>query len=144
VDTGLEHFLTYMQAVNRHMRMSAFDQNQQIITRVQWLLLRHLHRKGDMTIGQLATHLDVRGSTMSQLLDRMEKAGYVKREQDAQDARVKFIRLTHSGEQIIARTEAIWLEALAEPFEHLSEDEKEALVRLMKKLYDHLPKKGEG
>jgi DNA-binding MarR family transcriptional regulator len=140
---NLESLLAYLQAINRHLRTAAFDQSQQPITRVQWLLLRHLHCKDGMTIGQLAAHLDVRASTMSQMLDRLEKTGYVTREQDALDARVKIIKLTRTGQEIILKTEVTWKESLAEPFGHLNEEEKEMLVRLMKKLSDHLPKRGD-
>ncbi|WP_199613846.1 MarR family winged helix-turn-helix transcriptional regulator [Paenibacillus alkalitolerans] len=139
----LEQFLAYFQAINRHLRSAAFDQNQQPITRVQWLLMRQLHRRGGMTIGQLAEHLDVRPSTMSQMLDRLEKSGYVARKPDAQDARVKVINLTETGSEMIRKTEVTWMEALSEPFGHLGEDEREMFVRLMKKLSDHLPKKGD-
>jgi DNA-binding MarR family transcriptional regulator len=143
MESELEQFVAYLQALNRHLRSAAFDQNKQPITRVQWLLMKKLYLKGGRTIGQLAEHLDVRPSTMSQMLDRLEKSGYVSRESDPQDARVKMIKLTETGRKIIIETDSIWIESLAEPFERLEEEEKKMLVQLMKKLSDHLPKRGD-
>jgi DNA-binding MarR family transcriptional regulator len=143
METELEQFVACLQALNRHLRSAAFDQNKQPVTRVQWLLLRKLHHKGGRTIGQLAEHLDVRPSTMSQMLDRLEKLGYVTRESDPQDARVKLIQLTESGRSIILETESNWTRSLAEPFEKLNEEERNTIVGLMKKLSDHLPKRGD-
>lgn len=143
MEAGIEQFVAYLQAVNRHLRSTAFDASRTSVTRVQWLLLRHLQRMGGRTIGQLAGHLDVRASTMSQMLDRLEKAGLVTREADESDARVKIIRLTPEGAGVIARTETAWAEGLAEPFRAFTEEERETLLRLMKKLNDHLPRRGD-
>ncbi len=140
-DHNLEQFIASMQALNRQMRSAAFDQAQQPITRVQWLLMRHLNRRGGRTIGQLADHLDVRASTMSQMLDRLEKLGYLIRVQDVHDARVKIIQLTQSGIDMINQTESIWMEALSGPFEQLSAEEKHMLTGLMTKLVNHLPRR---
>lgn len=139
----LDQFLVHLQALNRYLRGAAFDPSRRPITKVQWLLMRHLHRSGGLTIGQLAEKLDVRASTMSQMLDRLEKSGYVVRAADPQDARVKMITLTEAGRDVIAQTELIWTEALSEPFGGLDAEEREALVRLMRKLSDRLPKRGE-
>jgi len=144
LDANLEQFLASLQAVNRHLRSSTWEaQRQQPLTKVQWLLLRQLQRRGAATIGQLAAHLDVRASTMSQMLDRLERSGFVTRVQDETDARVKNIMLTEVGRETIQRTEAVWRAALAEPFERLDAEDREALVRVMKKLSDRLPGCGE-
>jgi DNA-binding MarR family transcriptional regulator len=139
----LEHFVDYLQSLNRYLRSAAFDENKQTITRVQWLLLRQLHRSGGKTIGQLAAHLDVRASTMSQMIDRMEKMKYVVRHNCREDARVKMVKLTSVGTTLITQMEAAWIESLAEPFNHFNMEEKQQLVHLMAKLANHLPRKGE-
>ncbi|MCZ8515917.1 MarR family transcriptional regulator [Paenibacillus filicis] len=137
----LEQFITHMQAINRFLRSNVFDQQNTPLTRVQWLLLRNLNRTGPRTVGQLAVHLDVRPSTMTQMIDRLEKAGLVYRESSEPDARVRFVSLTEEGLSIIRRTEALWAESLTEPFERLSESERYQLVEYMKRLAEALPKK---
>ncbi|WP_020618050.1 MarR family winged helix-turn-helix transcriptional regulator [Paenibacillus daejeonensis] len=134
----MEQFVAHLQRVNRHLRSSVFEGNQQPVTRVQWLLMRHLKRSGGSTIGQLAERLDVRASTMSQMLDRLEKQGYLVRQQDPADARVKLIRLTEEGHSVIAQTEKHWLDSLAEPFNKLEPEEREQLARLMQRLADQI------
>ncbi|OUS78624.1 hypothetical protein B1748_00675 [Paenibacillus sp. MY03] len=139
----LEHFVGHMQRIQRYLRSEAFHRNQPELTRVQWMLLRHLRCTEGRTIGQLAAHLDVRASTMSQMIDRLELMKHVVRENSPEDARVKLVKLTPSGEETIAGMEAAWLESLEEPFAHFNEDEKRQLVALMEKLSSHLPRKGD-
>lgn len=139
MEPSVEQFVASLQAVNRHLRSAAFDAGREPLTRVQWLLLRKLQRGGAATIGQLAAHLDVRASTMSQMLDRLERSGYITRAQDAEDARIRIVQLTETGRSIIRHTEDVWKEALTEPFGKLPQPEREQLVHLMRKLSEQLP-----
>jgi DNA-binding MarR family transcriptional regulator len=55
------------------------------------------------TIGDLAAHLFVRHHSAVELVDRVESAGYVRRQRDERDARVARVVLTRRGEEQIAR-----------------------------------------
>jgi DNA-binding MarR family transcriptional regulator len=137
----LHSFVMNMQAINRYLRSMASDQSENPVTRVQWLLLRHLQRHGSCTIGELAEHLDVRSSTMSQMVDRLEKNGIVYRSAGQKDARVKTVALCEKGKEIIQEREKLWVDSLAQPFQNFSIEEKETLLNLMDKLVSHIPKK---
>ncbi|BCJ87559.1 MarR family winged helix-turn-helix transcriptional regulator [Effusibacillus dendaii] len=140
----LEQFLISLQSVNRYLRSGMLDGQESFpITRVQWLILRHIWRSRKRTIGELASHLNVRSSTMSQMIDRLEKSGLVYRSTDTADTRIKIIRLTDKGNETIRHVESMWLSALVEPFEKLSREERTHLVQLMRKLSDAIPKRGE-
>lgn len=139
----LQLFLTDLQVVNRYLRSRVFDQNEQPITRVQWLLLRYIDRNGGSTIGELANYVDVRSSTMSQMIDRLEKNGLVYRECGKEDARIKRVFLHEKGSELIQRMKTLYIKSLAEPFESFSNDEKETFIKLMEKLVHHIPSKKE-
>lgn len=137
----LHSFVMNMQTINRYLRSMVSDQSETPVTRVQWLLLRHLERNGSCTIGELAEHLDVRSSTMSQMVDRLEKNGIVFRASNQKDARVKTVGLSEKGKKIIQEREMLWVDSLAQPFQNFSTEEKETLLNLMDKLVSHIPKK---
>jgi DNA-binding MarR family transcriptional regulator len=137
----LHSFVMNMQTINRYLRSMGTNQSENPVTRVQWLLLRHLQRNGSCTIGELAEHLDVRSSTMSQMVDRLEKNGIVYRSAGQKDARVKTVALSEKGKEIIQDREMLWVDSLAQPFQNFSTEEKETLLNLMDKLVSHIPKK---
>ncbi|UKS29248.1 MarR family transcriptional regulator [Paenibacillus sp. HWE-109] len=136
---SLDQLAASLIAVNRYLRYTTFGLESRTITRVQWLLLRHLSNEANQTIGQLAVKLDVQQSTMSQMLDRLEKSGLVLRQISETDTRVKTVILTDAGYAVIQQTEQAWKEKLAEPFEQFSQAEKLMLVELLGRLVDKLP-----
>lgn len=137
----IHSFLTNIQSINRYLRSMVSDKAEHTVTRVQWLLLRHLQRNGTCTIGELANHLDVRSSTMSQMIDRLEKNGIVHRASIQKDARIKSVSLSEKGRTIILEREKLWEDSLAQPFQYFSSEEKEVFFNLMEKLVNHIPKK---
>ncbi|TVY10085.1 MarR family winged helix-turn-helix transcriptional regulator [Paenibacillus cremeus] len=141
IKESLEQFVTHLQTINRHLRSKVLDRQDSPLTRVQWLLLRHLHREGTSTIGQLASHLDVRSSTMSQMIDRLEKARLVYRESSQPDARVRMVALTDEGTNIILQSKAVWAETLSDAFEQFNEVERQQFLDYIQRLSDSVQKK---
>ena len=130
----IEHFFARLQMINRHLRAGAHWHAGREITRVQWLILRHVRRHPGCTVGQLAERIDVRSSTMSQMLDRLEREQLIVRRADGGDSRVRNVRLTPAGEQCINAVEAEWLDRLHRPFSTLTPAEQQTLTALLDKL----------
>lgn len=68
------------------------------------------------TIGELAKRLIIKHHSCVGLVDRLEKNGYVTREQDSQDRRRIIVRITRRGDTVLRRlfeTHAQELKALA-------------------------------
>src|SRR2546421_3032390 len=83
-------------ALWRLLRASTHPVRRAEITPEQYWLLRLLHRKGPMSISELAEVLGVTGSSITTACKRLEKAGLVKRERqgDGCDERVVLVVLT--------------------------------------------------
>jgi len=65
-------------------------------------LLAHLDRVRGINAAELARHMQVRPSTLSASLARLERLGYIEREPDADDRRVHRLRLNSRGEVAMA------------------------------------------
>ncbi len=76
------------------------------ITRSQWWVLAFLSRRDGMPQSQLAGELDVGKVALGALIDRLEAAGFVRREASTVDRRVKHIHLTPKARE--------WLDELRE------------------------------
>ncbi len=60
--------------------------------------LGHLHDAGSMAPKELSALMGVTSGTMTALLDRVEKAGFLKREHNPEDRRSLLIHLTPAGQ----------------------------------------------
>jgi DNA-binding MarR family transcriptional regulator len=87
------------------LRRSAFDRclKHLNVTRSQWWVLAYLSREDGMTQSQLAEELDLGKVAVGGLIDRLEKAGLLRRVADATDRRVNRVFLEPKSKQLIAR-----------------------------------------
>jgi DNA-binding MarR family transcriptional regulator len=91
--------------------------------------LRYLLETEPLTIGQIADYLFISTSTTSEMISRMEDAGYVARRRSEKDCRVVYVDLTASGEQMANETPLGGIPLLREKLKALPPERLEA--------YDH-------
>jgi DNA-binding MarR family transcriptional regulator len=71
-------------------------------------MLRALWAEDGMTHSELAEQLDRCPATISKMVQRMEKAGFVERRSDPSDERLSRVYLTPAGHDIKAAVEEVW------------------------------------
>ena len=62
------------------------------------MAMDHLYSDGPLTPRELATRLKMTSGTMTTLLDRVEKAGFLSRNENPQDRRSLLIKVTPAGQ----------------------------------------------
>lgn len=66
--------------------------------------LRYLKDAGALTVSQICAYLFISVSTTSEMISRMEDAGYVARRRSTEDCRVVFVELTSKGHRVADET----------------------------------------
>jgi DNA-binding MarR family transcriptional regulator len=84
-------------------------------------------RDAEMTATGLTELLGVTKQATSQLLDAMEREGYVRRRSNAADARVKRVEITARGRKLLAAVESIYAQLDAEWATHIGSARVEAM-----------------
>ena len=92
----------------------------------QLLCLGHLHNSPDYrsTFRELMDLLSLNSSTVSGILTRLEKRGYVARVHKETDRRSKSITLTASGLKLLEETPNVLHDRLSQKLDKLSDEEK--------------------
>ena len=67
------------------------------LTVPQLLVMQAIEKEGSPSTSALARHIVVSQATVTRIIDRLERAGLVKREKSSQDKRVVNVRLTEDG-----------------------------------------------
>jgi len=79
------------------------------VTRSQCWVLANITRysEGKMKQSDLARFMDMSKVSLGEMLDRLESGGYVMREPDPGDRRVRLVSITGKGEQLVERIQSI-------------------------------------
>jgi DNA-binding MarR family transcriptional regulator/bacterioferritin (cytochrome b1) len=102
------------------------------LTIVQFNALQHLHWYGGesgMTIGELGEHLGLAHSTVSGLVDRLERDGWTIRRKYEKDRRQSRVQLTEKSQQLfrerVERATDFWQQTIGQ----LTSEEQDELIR---------------
>ncbi|MBY6269284.1 MarR family winged helix-turn-helix transcriptional regulator [Parageobacillus thermoglucosidasius] len=110
------------------------------ITPPQFVALQWLLEEGDLTIGELSNKMYLACSTITDLVDRMEKNGLVARIKDQHDRRVVRIHLLEEGERIIEEVIKKRQYDLARVLRSFSDEEIVFLEKCLRKLHQEMKK----
>ena len=78
----------------------AFSEARVEVTPVQAMLLFYLQKKDGSSLTEISSGLMLENPTVTGLIDRLEKSGYVKRSDHPNDRRVYLIYLTEKGNRV--------------------------------------------
>jgi DNA-binding MarR family transcriptional regulator len=73
------------------------------VTPVQVMLLFFLQQNNGLSLTQISQGLMLENPTVTGLIDRLEKSGYVKRSDHPKDRRVYLVHLTEKGKKVAKR-----------------------------------------
>ena len=100
------------------------------LTYTQYVVMMVLWERETVNVGQLGEILRLDAGTLTPLLKRIEKAGYVRRERSREDERITIISITPAGEALKEKCKDIPLK-MASVGSPLSEREAKELYRLL-------------
>ena len=97
-------------------------------------VLNMLRENGALSQKEIAEKLDIRPQSLSELLVKMESDGFISRRQDKDDKRVIVVALTEKGEEQLVVLRQANREHAEKLFSPLTDEEKDALIAILKKL----------
>ena len=104
------------------------------LSRTQYTALHLLDAQHGQRLVDLATALLCERSTITRMVDRLEQAGLVRRQADAEDRRSQRVVLTREGVSLCDKVTRLYEESLQQRLGVLSRDEQDHLVALLQKL----------
>jgi DNA-binding MarR family transcriptional regulator len=101
-------------------------------------MLRVLWDQEGLTHTELSRQLQVQPATITKMLQRMEKAGFVVRRHDPDDQRVSRVYLTQAGRAVRDDVQQVWRRLEEEAFAGFTEKEAVLLRRFFLRIRDNL------
>lgn len=104
------------------------------LTAPQILLLQAIRNKGHVTIGELANDISLSQATVTTILDRLEKRGYVYRERSTTDKRKVHTYLTDTGAEVLKNAPMPLQDHFARQFGDLQEWEQTMIISSLQRV----------
>jgi len=104
------------------------------LTGPQLTVIKMLEGFGDLSLSELSDRIRAQNSTVTGIIDRMEREGLVERTRSKEDRRVVYICLTEKGARIAREIAVEPMEILRATLASLSQSETRELLKISTKL----------
>jgi DNA-binding MarR family transcriptional regulator len=101
-------------------------------------VLRALWQEEGLTQTELVDKMKIAPATLTKMLQRMEKAGFIRRHSDPKDQRVTRVFLTEAGRTIQSQVEQVFKKMEEEAFADFTLEERVLLRRFLLQIRDNL------
>lgn len=98
------------------------------VTGPQLGTLRVIHRLQPVSAGDLARAAHIGYATLTGILDRLEANGHLTRKRDPADRRTAVLKMTKSGERLLATAPSLLQTRLHEDLQRMPQAERQALL----------------
>lgn len=139
-DLPMDDFLPYLlNRITNRLNLNLLEDLRPLkINVARWRVLAVLGSRDRRSIGELAAYTVMDQSTLSRVIDQMERDGLVERQQSDADSRVVQVHLLDAGRQLFETILPKALIHMDHALESLSEGEKKALMGLLHKILDNV------
>ena len=120
-----------MSFIKNDIKDTSFDIN-------EFGVLEVIYHKKEITISNIKNKILLANSSLSYILDKLEKRDLIKRVKDNNDKRITYVSLTNKGNLIREKIFPEHYNNLKELFSVLSVEEKETLSNILKKIGKHV------
>jgi DNA-binding MarR family transcriptional regulator len=104
------------------------------LTGPQLAVVKLLEQIGDLSLSELSERIRAQNSTVTGIIDRMEREGLVTRERSREDRRVVYIKLTPKGRKLAEEIPVEPMVVFKGALESLTAQEVKDLMRILTKI----------
>lgn len=109
------------------------------LTSSQWMLLGLLLKNGKMKMSDLSKNMGLSNSTVSGIVDRLEKQGYVVRIRDEKDRRKVYVEITYKFHEVAKKSHMSIEKSIEKKLKNITEEEINKVIeglKILKKIFE--------
>lgn len=133
-DLSLKLFVVLSRAMESITEQVQADVRRYGLNPTEFAVLELLYNKGDQPIQKIGDKILLASSSITYVVDKLEKKEYLKRRPCPKDRRVTYASITESGEELLRKIFPEHTKAIQEIFGGLNDEEKSHMIEQVKKL----------
>jgi len=122
-----------VKIIEYHMH-ERFKDNGVDLTKEQMVVLKKLHEQDGLSQNELAFLVLRNKSSLTRLLTKMERKGYITRKQCKEDKRINNVFLTDIGKDIFTKSKPVIKQLIETMEQSISISEKHQIIKTLKKI----------
>lgn len=127
------HLGYWLRQVSNHVSQAfARKVEREGVTVAEWVVMRELYDQAEVAPSRLAERLGLTRGAISKLADRLLAKRLIVRQKNETDARAHLLALSQDGRALVPRLAALADQNDAEFFDHLTQEEREIVERVMR------------
>lgn len=126
----IQQFIQVMHKVHKIVGPKSIFDLESAVTPLQADALLYLRRHPKSTVGAVGKYLQLSSSAITQLTDRLEKSGFIKRENSPRDRRITILSLTREGKQVFTRLHNARMKKMKALIGAMPEKDAKELIRI--------------
>ena len=111
-----------------------FKDNGIDLTKEQMVVLKKLHEQDGLSQNALAFLVLRNKSSLTRLLSKMEKKGYITRKQSKEDKRINHVFLSDIGKEVFNKSKPVIKQLIETMEQDISNLEKQQIIKTLKKI----------
>jgi len=104
------------------------------LTAPQLLILQLLRQHTELTVGEVAQRVSLSQATVTTIIDRLEKRGFVKRERGSADKRKVYVYLTAEADSVLLNAPKPLQESFVQQFQDLHDWEQTMILSSLERV----------
>jgi MarR family 2-MHQ and catechol resistance regulon transcriptional repressor len=136
-DQSLKLFVVMSRAMQSVMKRVEEDIKRYGLNPTEFAVLELLFNKGDQPIQKIGEKVLLASSSITYVVDKLEKKGYISRKPCPKDRRVTYAAITEEGTALMSDIFPKHRQAIEDIFSSLDQNEKEVMIDQLKKLGFH-------
>ncbi|HIS29277.1 MAG TPA: MarR family transcriptional regulator [Candidatus Avamphibacillus intestinigallinarum] len=133
-DLSLKLFVVLSRAMESITEQVQADIKRYGLNPTEFAVLELLYNKGDQPIQKIGDKILLASSSITYVVDKLEKKEYLTRRPCPKDRRVTYASITESGESLLRTIFPEHTKAIQEIFGGLNDEEKSDMIEQIKKL----------
>jgi len=121
--------------------MDTFHENGIDLSKEQWIVLKRLHDKDGQSQNDLAFITNRSKTSLTRLINTMEKKGLVYRELSKEDKRINHIHISDMGKSILKKSLPVLSKIITELQGGISADEIRITIKVLNNIQSNINKK---
>lgn len=122
-----------IQSIERHSRFLVKEYG---LTGPQLILLQEIARAGEAPVGRIARACSLSQATVTGVLERLEKRGFVSRKRSEQDRRQVLVKTTDAGDRILQSAPPLMQADFVDRYDRLQDWEQSLILGALQRLVE--------